>query len=115
MLNKRKRTKTVPTLAVVAMAIAGLATASADARIVVEEQFIYEPVEANIDGRNGGIGFDGPWVSTISHGRIYYIRSPGLSFSTLPVAGNCKTDFKDFALMVVRWLDDYTLKGPIPE
>ncbi|UCG49786.1 MAG: hypothetical protein JSU94_08380 [Phycisphaerales bacterium] len=87
-MNKRKPTKIVPTLAVVAMAIAVLATASADARIVVEEQFIYEPVEANIDGQNGGIGFDGPWVSSVSHGRIYWIRSPGLSFSTLPVAGN---------------------------
>jgi hypothetical protein len=87
-MNTKNRIKTVSALAVVAMAIVGLATTSANARIIVEEQFIYEPPEANIDGQNGGTGFNGPWVSTISHGRIYWIRSPGLSFSTLPVAGN---------------------------
>ena len=80
--------KNVLTIVTVAMAIVGLTAASANARIIVEEQFIYEPPEANIDGQNGGTGFDGPWVSTISHGRIYWIVSPGLSFSTLPVAGN---------------------------
>jgi hypothetical protein len=87
-MNAQNRIKTVLALAVAAMAIVGLATASANAAIVVEEQFIYEPPEANIDGQNGGAGFDGPWVSTISHGRIYWVRSPGLEFSTLPVAGN---------------------------
>jgi len=87
-MNTRNRVKTVLTLAAVTMAIVGLATASANAGVIVEEQFIYEPPEANIDGQNGGTGFDGPWVSTISHGRIYWIRSPGLEFSTLPVAGN---------------------------
>ncbi|MHC4557505.1 MAG: PA14 domain-containing protein [Planctomycetota bacterium] len=84
----RNRIRTVLTLATVAMAIVGLTIPSANAKIIVEEQFIYEPLEANIDGQNGGIGFDGPWISTISHGRIYWVHSPGLSFSTLPVAGN---------------------------
>jgi len=55
---------------------------------VIYEPFDYTPVQSNIDTKNGGFGFDGPWVSTISHGRIYWIVSPGLSFSTLPVAGN---------------------------
>ena len=89
----RNRTRTVLTLAAVAMAIVGLTIPSANAKIIVEEQFIYEPPEANIDGQNGGTGFDGAWVSTISHGRIYWIHAPGLSFtdvnsSELPVAGN---------------------------
>ncbi len=87
------RTRTVLTLAAVAMAIVGLTIPSANAKIIVEEQFIYEPPEANIDGQNGGTGFDGPWVSTISHGRIYWVHSPGLSFSTLPVAGNALSRF----------------------
>lgn len=73
-------------LTIAAVAILALAT-SANARIIVEEQFIYEPVESNINTKDGGIGFDGAWVSTISHGRIYWIVE-GLSFSTLPVAGN---------------------------
>ena len=89
----QNRIKTVLTLAAVAMAILVLTTASANAAIVVEEQFIYEPPEANIDGQNGGTGFDGAWVSTISHGRIYWVHSPGLSFSTLPVAGNALSRF----------------------
>ncbi len=87
-MTTQNRIKTVLTLAAVAMAILVLTDTSANAAVVVEEQFIYEPLEANIDGQNGGTGFDGPWVSTISHGRIYWIHSPGLSFSTLPVAGN---------------------------
>jgi len=80
-------------IAAVAMAILVLMAAPAGAVTVVEEQFIYEPPEANIDGKDGGIGFEGAWVSTISHGRIYWIHSPGLEFtdvnsSELPVAGN---------------------------
>jgi len=86
--RNQKMTKSVLTFAALAMVFLVLAAASANAAIVAEEQFIYEPIQANIDGLNGGIGFDGPWVSTISHGRIYWIHSPGLSFSTLPVAGN---------------------------
>jgi len=42
------RTRTVLTLAAVAMAIVGLTIPSANAKIIVEEQFIYEPPEANI-------------------------------------------------------------------
>jgi len=84
----KKRIKAGLALAVLVMAIAGLATSSTSAKIIVEEQFIYEPPETNLDDQNGGTGFDGPWISTISHGRTYWIRSPGLSFSTLPVAGN---------------------------
>jgi len=83
----QNRIKTVLTIAAVAMAILVLTAASANAKIVLEEQFIYEPLQANIDGQNGGTGFDGPWVSTISHGRIYYLVE-GLSFPSLPVAGN---------------------------
>lgn len=91
-MNTRNRIKTVLTLAAVAMAIVVLATSSASAGIVLEEQFDYEPLETNINGLNGGTGFDGPWVSTISHGRIYWIVE-GSSFTDangdeLPVAGN---------------------------
>jgi len=87
------RIRTVLGIAAVAMAILLLMTAPAGAVTVVEEQFIYEPVQANINGQDGGIGFEGPWVSTISHGRFYWIRSPGLEFTDvnsleLPVAGN---------------------------
>jgi hypothetical protein len=42
------RTRTVLTLAAVAMAIVGLTIPSANAKNIVEEQFIYEPPEANI-------------------------------------------------------------------
>ena len=91
-MSTRNQTKIKTVLTLAALALVMLA-ASTNAAIVVEEQFIYEPAEANIDGQNGGIGFDGAWVSTISHGRIYWIHSPGLSFtdvnsSELPVAGN---------------------------
>jgi hypothetical protein len=94
----RNRTRTVLILAVVAMAMLFLTAASANADIVVEEQFIYEP--AMLDTLNGGTGFDGPWVATKSHGRDYYVgltefadqkplnADSGLSFSTLPVAGS---------------------------
>jgi hypothetical protein len=87
------RIRTVLGIAAVATAFLVVMTAPAGAVTVVEEQFIYEPVQANINGQDGGIGFEGPWVSTISHGRIYWIRSPGLEFtdvnsSELPVAGH---------------------------
>jgi len=39
---------------VVALAILVLTIPSANAKIIVEEQFIYEPPQANIDGQNGG-------------------------------------------------------------
>jgi hypothetical protein len=28
---------------------------------------------------------------------------------------NCITNFKDFAVMATRWLDDYTLTGPVAQ
>ncbi|MBL7188692.1 MAG: LamG domain-containing protein [Phycisphaerae bacterium] len=92
------RTRTVLTFAAVAMAIHVLTATSANARIILEEQFIYE--SAMLDTLNGGTGFDGPWVATKSHGRDYYVgltefadqkplnADSGLSFSTLPVAGS---------------------------
>jgi len=92
------RTRTVLTLAAVAMAILGLTATSANAAIILEEQFIYEA--GVLDTLNGGTGFDGPWVATKSHGRDYVVgmtefadekplnADSGLSFSTLPVAGS---------------------------
>ena len=56
------RTRTVLTLAAVAMAIVILTATSANAGIILEEQFIYEA--ANLDTLDGGTGFDGPWVAT---------------------------------------------------
>ena len=97
------RNKTVLTLAVVVMAMLVLTAASANAALVVEEQFIYEA--GLLDTLNGGTGFDGPWVATKSHGRDYYVgltefadQKPlnddsGLSFSTLPVAGSALSRF----------------------
>ncbi|UCF16345.1 MAG: LamG domain-containing protein, partial [Phycisphaerales bacterium] len=94
----RNRTRTVLRFAAVAMVTLFLTATSANARIILEEQFIYEP--AMLDTLDGGIGFDGPWVATKSHGRDYYVgltefadQKPlnddsGLSFSTLPVAGS---------------------------
>jgi hypothetical protein len=99
----RNRIRTVLTLAAVAMAMLILTTSSANAALVVEEQFIYEA--AMLDTLNGGTGFDGPWVATKSHGRDYFVgltefadQKPlnddsGLSFSTLPVAGSALSRF----------------------
>ncbi|MGB2864945.1 MAG: hypothetical protein WBC05_16580, partial [Sedimentisphaerales bacterium] len=97
------RNRTVLTLTVVAMAILVLTATSANARIILEEQFIYE--EAMLDTLNGGTGFDGPWVATKSHGRDYFVGltafadpkplndESGLSFSTLRVAGSALSRF----------------------
>ena len=94
----RNRTRTVLTLATVAMAVLFLTATSANARIILEEQFTYEA--GVLDTLDGGIGFDGPWVATKSHGRDYVVgmtefadqkplnADSGLSFSTLPVAGS---------------------------
>ncbi len=94
----RNRTRTVLILAVVSMAMLALTAASANAALVLEEQFIYEA--GVLDTLNGGTGFDGPWVATKSHGRDYVVgmtefadekplnADSGLSFSTLPVAGS---------------------------
>jgi len=65
---------------------------------VAYEPFDYTPVQVNIQGQDGGFGFDGPWVSTISHGRIYWMVEPGLEFtddssSALPVAGSALSRF----------------------
>ncbi|NNC90302.1 MAG: hypothetical protein HKN82_17735, partial [Akkermansiaceae bacterium] len=79
-------------LAPAVLAGAVLTSASAGAALLVEEQFIYNAGE-NINGQNGGIGFAGPWVSSISHGRIYDIEPTGLSFSTLRVDGNAVSRF----------------------
>jgi len=90
-------------LCLVAMATLVLTTALANAALIVEEQFIYEA--GILDTLNGGIGFDGPWVATKSHGRDYVVgmtefadekplnADSGLSFSTLPVAGSALSRF----------------------
>jgi hypothetical protein len=94
----RNRTKTALSLATVAVVMFFLTTTPVNADLVVEEQFSYEA--AMLDGLDGGIGFDGPWVATKSHGRDYFVgltefadQKPlndesGLSFSTLRVAGS---------------------------
>ena len=63
-----------------------VATGPASADLLVEEQFIYTS-GANINGQSGGLGFAGPWVSTISHGRTYDIQPSGLSFPNMRVDG----------------------------
>ena len=64
-------TRTVLIIAAVAMAILGITATSANAAIILEEQFIYEA--GVLDTLNGGTGFDGPWVATKSHGRDYVV------------------------------------------
>ena len=73
----RNRARTVLTLAAVAMAIVGLTATQASAKLVVEEQFAYEILDPDgvdaqtpLDGLDGGIGFDGAWTATQSHGRL---------------------------------------------
>ena len=97
------RNRAVLSLAAVVMAILVLTATSANADLVIEEQFIYEA--AMLDGLNGGTGFDGPWVATKSHGRDYFVgltefadqkplnEDSGLSFSTLRVAGSALSRF----------------------
>jgi len=94
----RNRTRTALSLAAVAMVMFFLTTTPANADLVIEEQFNYEA--AMLDGLDGRIGFDGPWVATKSHGRDYFVgltefadqkplnEDSGLSFSTLRVAGS---------------------------
>jgi hypothetical protein len=70
-----------------------ISAATEEAGEVVYEPFDYSPVLGNIHGQDGGLGFDGAWVSTISHGRIFWMVEPGLAFTddhsaVLPVAGN---------------------------
>ncbi len=102
-MTRISRTRTILTFAAVAMAMLVLTAASANADLIVEEQFIYEA--GQLDTLNGGIGFDGPWVATKSHGRDYQVgltefadiknlnADSGLSFSTLRVAGSALSRF----------------------
>ena len=99
-MKSENRIKTVLTLVFTAMAFVILAVMPANAEIVLEEQFIYEA--ADINGRDGGIGFDGPWNSDQSHGQHYKTglvtfnvgdgttinEDTGLYFADLPVAGS---------------------------
>jgi hypothetical protein len=99
-MNSHNRIKAVLTFVAMVMAIVILATSPASAALVLEEQFIYEA--GDINGRDGGTGFDGPWVSTQSHGRHYETgitafaggggsilnEDAGLYFETVPVAGS---------------------------
>jgi hypothetical protein len=92
------KSRTTLSLAVVAMVMFILTTTPTIADLVVEEQFFYEAAQLN--GLDGGTGFDGPWVATKSHGRDYFVgltafadvkplnEDSGLSFSTLRVAGS---------------------------
>ena len=97
-MNSQNRIKTILTLTCMAIAIVVMTAGSANAALVLEEQFIYDA--GNINGQDGGIGFDGPWSSSISHGQIYATglvtfnvgdgttinQDTGLYFPGLPVA-----------------------------
>jgi len=76
-MTVRNRTRTVLILTAVAMVILVLTATSANARLVVEEQFAYEILDPDgvdtqtpLDALDGGIGFDGAWTATQSHGRL---------------------------------------------
>ena len=104
-MNTKNRIKKLLPLAVVAIAFVGLVATSASAALVLEEQFDYDA--GNIDGRDGGTGFNGAWASTISHGQIYETgvtlfaagegttinEDAGLYFSRLKVAGSALSRF----------------------
>ncbi len=69
-----------------------LAVVPVHGELLVEEEFDYELLSL-IDGQNGGLGFDGPWSASKSHGRDYVMQFEGLTFMDenqveLPVAGN---------------------------
>ena len=87
---RRNSARTLLTLTAVAIVTLGLAATSANADVVLEEQFDYD-AGVNLDTQDGGTGFDGPWVSTISHGRIFEVQPTGLSHSTrvMPPARTC--------------------------
>ena len=98
-MNIRIKIKTLSIFAVAALLLM-LVVLPVSAQLVLEEQFIYE--SGNINGRNGGLGFAGPWNASISHGQIYRTgietfasgdgttinEDTGLYFSTLPSAGS---------------------------
>ncbi len=104
-MNTRNRTMTVFSIAAVAMVSLVLTATSANADLVVEEQYIY--TAGLIDTQNGGTGFDGAWVSTKSHGQDYqtgitvHAVNPGptlnddagLFFSNLSVGGSALSRF----------------------
>lgn len=103
-MNRRNRIKSLLPLAIVAMALI-LAASPVSAELVLEEQFTYGA--GNIDGRDGGIGFDGAWNESRSHGQIYSTgiktfaggdgttinEDTGLYFLNVPVAGSALSRF----------------------
>ncbi len=68
-----------------ALAALFLAATSANADLLVEEQFDYDV--GLLDGLNGGTGFDGAWIWSKSHGQDYVIKAAGLELGALPVGG----------------------------
>lgn len=78
-------------LLMLAAAVLFTLPASANAAIVVEEQFIYNA--GVLLNSQSGSGFGGAWVQTKYGSRDFLIKEPGLTFidtnsSELPVAGN---------------------------
>ena len=105
-MNSQNRNKTILTLTCIAIVIVLVTAMTANAALVIEEQFIYEQTTlTNVNGQNGGIGFDGAWNASVSHGQLYATgiatfasgegttinEDTGLYFSTLPIAGSALT------------------------
>jgi hypothetical protein len=70
----------------VSMVLLTLIVSPAAASLVLYDSFDY-PV-GNLGGNSGGVGFGGAWVTEKDGGDNFRSESPGLTFSTLPVAGN---------------------------
>ncbi|GAA5479105.1 hypothetical protein [Haloferula helveola] len=75
--------------------ISGLLGVIAAVGPVAESAVVYEGFDypaGSLSGANGGTGFSGPggsaWVESDSGSNPLGVRSPGLSFGSLPVSGN---------------------------
>jgi hypothetical protein len=94
---QRAPTKRASAVVAAALTVLAFATTAAYAELLVEEQFDYE-LGSLIDGQDGGLGFDGPWSASKSHGRDYKMEFEGLTFTDaeleeLPAAGNSLSRF----------------------
>jgi hypothetical protein len=77
-------------------AIATTLASTSRAALVVEEQFNYGAPSGNVDGKNGGTGFDAAWY--VPGGGTSASYNTGLTFGTLAVAGGALDTQSDASL-----------------
>ena len=61
---------------------------------------------------NGGIVNMGAYGGTAEASKSYFGRPPCELIVAGDINGDCAVDFKDFAIMALHWLDDYSQWGP---